>query len=108
MNACTFIPLLLVLLYAIPNTPKPQRTEMTSMREDIREGLRFVWNHQGTRRLTIMGLIFMFLSAPLQGLLPVFAQSVLKGGPGLFGLMLSAIGLGSILGAFLLSYIPSY
>ena len=75
---------------------------------DIREGLRFVWKHPGTRRLTIMGLIFMFLSAPLQGLLPVFAQSVLKGGPGLFGLMLSAIGMGSIIGAFVLSYIPSY
>jgi len=44
----------------------------------------------------------------LQGLLPVFAQSVLKGGPTLFGLMLSAIGLGSILGAFLLSWIPAY
>jgi predicted MFS family arabinose efflux permease len=50
----------------------------------------------------------MFLAAPLQGLLPIFAQSVLKGGPGLFGLMLSAIGLGSILGAFLLSCIPSF
>ncbi len=42
-----------------------------------------------------MGMIFMFLAAPLQGLLPVFAQSVLRGGPMLFGLMLSAIGLGS-------------
>jgi MFS family permease len=41
-------------------------------------------------------------------LLPVFAQSVLHGGPALFGLMLSAIGLGSILGAFLLSLIPAY
>jgi len=50
----------------------------------------------------------MFLAAPLQGLLPVFAQNVLKGGPTLFGLMLSAIGLGSILGAFLLACIPSY
>jgi MFS family permease len=108
LNACTFLPLLGVLLFFIPIIPKPPRTETTSMREDIREGLRFVWKNQGTRRLTIMGLIFMFLSAPLQGLLPVFAQSVLKGGPALFGLMLSAIGLGSILGAFALSYIPSY
>lgn len=72
------------------------------------EGLNFVWTSQGTRRLTIMGLSFMFLAAPLQGLLPVFARSVLKGGPGLFGFMLSAIGLGSILGAFVLSLIPTY
>ena len=32
----------------------------------------------------------------------------LHGGAGLFGLMLSAIGLGSIVGAFALSYIPVY
>jgi MFS family permease len=107
-NACTFLPLLIALLVAIPNTPAPSRPKTTSIYADIREGLKFVWTSPGTRRLTIMGALFMFLAAPLQGLLPVFAQSVLKGGPTLFGLMLSAIGLGSILGAFLLSCIPSY
>jgi MFS family permease len=108
LNACTFIPLLGVLWLIIPKPPNPQRPSATSVGADITEGLRFVWRHRGTRRLTIMGLIFMFLSAPLQGLLPVFAQGVLKGGPALFGLMLSAIGLGSIVGAFSLRYIPSY
>jgi MFS family permease len=107
-NACTFLPLLIALLLAIPNAPAPSRPKTVSIYDDIREGLKFVWTSPGTRRLTIMGVIFMFLAAPLQGLLPVFAQSVLKGGPGLFGLMLSAIGLGSILGAFLLSCVPSY
>src|SRR6266851_704211 len=107
-NACTFLPLLLALLAAIPSTPAPSRPEKASIYDDIREGLKFVWTTPGTRRLTIMGVLFMFLAAPLQGLLPVFAQSVLKGGPALFGLMLSAIGLGSILGAFLLTCIPPY
>ncbi|MGO8927334.1 MAG: MFS transporter [Limisphaerales bacterium] len=107
-NACTFLPLLIALLLAIPSTPAPQRPKTATMDDDIREGLKFVWTSPGTRRLTIMGVIFMFLAAPLQGLLPVFAQSVLKGGPALFGLMLSAIGLGSIIGAFLLSCIPAY
>jgi len=107
-NACTFLPLLIALLLAIPSAPAPSRPNTGSIYDDIREGLKFVWTSPGTRRLTIMGVIFMFLAAPLQGLLPVFAQSVLKGGPGLFGLMLSAIGLGSILGAFLLSCIPAY
>src|SRR5713226_3691745 len=107
-NACTFLPLLLALLVAIPNTPAPSRSKTVSIYDDILEGLKFVWTTPGTRRLTIMGVIFMFLAAPMQGLLPVFAQSVLKGGPTLFGLMLSAIGLGSILGAVGLSWIPSY
>src|SRR5882724_4893584 len=108
LNAITFLPLLIVLMFAIPNTPAPARSVNVSIASDIRAGLKFVWSSPGTRRLTIMSLIFMFLTAPLQGLLPVFAQSVLKGGPTLFGLMLSAIGLGSILGAFLLSAIPAY
>ncbi len=107
-NAGTFLPLLVALMVGIPSTPPPSRLQTTSIYDDIREGLKFVWTTPGTRRLTIMGLLFMFLAAPLQGLLPVFAQSVLKGGPALFGLMLSAIGVGSILGAFLLSCIPSY
>lgn len=107
-NAVTFLPLLFALWVAIPQLPSPSKTKETSISHDIREGLKFVWTHPGTRRLTIMSLTFMFLSAPLQGLLPVFAQSVLKGGPALFGFMLSAIGLGSIVGAFLLASIPAY
>lgn len=107
-NAFTFIPLLIALFYAIPHSSAPPKAKPTSISHDIREGLKFVWMHPGTRRLTIMSVTFMFLSAPVQGLLPVFAQSVLHGGPGLFGLMLAAIGLGSIIGAFVLSSIPSY
>jgi MFS family permease len=107
-NALTFLPLLIALAVAIPHTSAPPKTKSTSIPHEIREGLKFVWSHPGTRRLTIMSLIFMFFTAPVQGLLPVMAQSVLKGGPGLFGFMLSAIGLGSIIGAFLLSAIPSY
>jgi MFS family permease len=107
-NAFTFVPLLIALFVAIPHSSAPSKAKPTSISHDIREGLKFVWTHPGTRRLTIMSLIFMFLSAPVQGLLPVFAQSVLHGGPGMFGLMLAAIGLGSIIGAFVLSSIPSY
>jgi MFS family permease len=107
-NAVTFLPLLIVLVIAVPNIPAPPRARVGSVRHEIREGLKFVWTRPGTRRLTIMGLVFMFLAAPLQGLLPVFAQSVLRGGPLLFGLMLSAIGLGSIIGAFALSCLPAY
>jgi MFS family permease len=107
-NAFTFLPLLIALMVAIPRGATQPPSKTTSISHDIREGLKFVWTHPGTRRLTVMSLIFMFLSAPVQGLLPVFAQSVLHGGPGLFGFMLAAIGLGSIIGAFVLSSIPTY
>src|SRR5881397_481376 len=55
-NACTFLPLLIALLVAIPNTPVPSRAKPASIYDDIHEGLKFVWTTPGTRRLTIMGM----------------------------------------------------
>src|SRR5947209_911295 len=51
-NACTFLPLLLALLFAIPNSPTPSRSKTVSVYDDIREGLKFVWTSPGPRRLT--------------------------------------------------------
>src|SRR2546426_2188173 len=51
-NACTFLPLLIALLVAIPSTPAPSRPKAASIYDDIREGLKFVWTTPGTRRLT--------------------------------------------------------
>src|SRR5260370_3167069 len=53
-NACTFLPLLIALLVAVPNSPPPSRSKTASISDDIREGLKFVWTSPGTRRLTIM------------------------------------------------------
>src|SRR6267378_8456646 len=52
-NACSFLPLLIALLLAIPNAPAPSRPRAASISHDIREGLKFVWTTPGTRRLTI-------------------------------------------------------
>src|SRR5213594_2117235 len=42
-NACTFLPLLIALLVAIPSTPAPSRPKKASIYDDIHEGLKFVW-----------------------------------------------------------------
>src|SRR5664280_2948530 len=39
-NACTFLPLLIALLLAIPNAPAPPRAKQVSVYDDIREGLK--------------------------------------------------------------------
>ena len=41
-NACTFLPLLIALLLAIPNASAPSRSNSGSIYDDIREGLKFV------------------------------------------------------------------
>src|SRR5216683_1850802 len=47
-NACTFLPLLVALLVAVPNVPAPPRPKASSISNDIREGLKFVWTTPGT------------------------------------------------------------
>src|SRR5258707_2977266 len=46
-NACTFLPLLIALLVAVPNSPAPSRSKTSSISDDIREGLKFVWTSPG-------------------------------------------------------------
>jgi predicted MFS family arabinose efflux permease len=55
-----------------------------------------------------MLVIFMFLSAPLQGLLAVYVSTVMGGDSRLYGVMLGGIGAGALLGALAIGRVPSY
>ena len=107
INAVTFVPVLFAVSQLPAHQPPPQKNKMGIM-QDVTSGLRYVWRNRGTRRLAIMSSTFMFLSAPLQGLLAIFARQVLGGGSTLYGLMLGMIGLGSVVGAIAIGRIPSF
>jgi MFS family permease len=69
------------------------------------EGLRFVW-----RRKTVLGAMSLDLFAVLFGgataLLPAFTRDVLHAGPGVFGLLRTAPGVGAGLMALVLAFRP--
>ena len=69
----------------------------------LREGFRYAWHtpHVGTLLVTVaaMSLFGLSFNAVLQ---PVFAQTILGGGPGLLGVLFSAGGAGALFGAILL------
>jgi predicted MFS family arabinose efflux permease len=106
VNAATFL-LVIVALISLPPLAAPSVRVRRGIRHDLMAGLRFVVNHRGTRRLAIMAAVFAFLAAPIQGLLPVFAKDVVRGGPEAYGLMLGAIGLGAVTGALLVGHLPA-
>jgi len=68
----------------------------------FRAGLRYA---RASRPLHIVllraGLFFIFASSAWV-LLPLVARNLLQGGPGFYGILLGAVGAGSILGAFIL------
>lgn len=69
-----------------------------SMHENLREGVRFVWNDRLARALVGLVAVASVFGFPYAMLLPVFARDILHAGaPGL-GWLLSATGVGSLVG----------
>ncbi|MEU7563648.1 MFS transporter [Streptomyces eurythermus] len=65
-------------------------------------GRRFVWHAPGIRRVLLRTLLFVPGGAALWALLPVVANRSLRLGSGGYGLLLGAVGVGAVAGAFVL------
>ncbi len=67
--------------------------------QDMQEGLRFAFTDPVARVIMILGVVPPLLLIPSFGaLMPIFAADVFKSGPEGLGLLLSAVGVGGILG----------
>ncbi len=69
----------------------------------VRAAVRWATHERGPRRLIIGLFAFALCAAPVQGLLPSYADSVLHIGAHGYGLLLSCLGAGAIVGALTLS-----
>ena len=68
----------------------------------FREGWDFIKEHPITRAFLFMGWVLpLFIIPNFGALTPIYAKDVFSGGPETLGLLLSAIGIGGILGGFL-------
>lgn len=76
-----------------------------TIRGDMGDGLRYIWNHELLRALIIMTFIPLLFGFPMQSLMPVFNHDVLNGGPQDLGLLMSVMGAGAIVGSFILARI---
>jgi MFS family permease len=108
INAITFVPVFWALYRLPPDPVGRNRIKSRPLWSEIGTGLTIVRRHAGLRRLSLMLIAFMFLAAPLQGLLAVYVEQTLKGSPSLYGILLGAIGGGAFLGALTISRVPAY
>ena len=91
-------------LFLVPGTFRTEREVKTTLRFDIGEGLRFLWNQKILRTLAVMTGVFNFASSAAFAVLVLFAV-----GPasqmGLsevgFGLLLTTSALGAFVGSFI-------
>lgn len=90
-------------LLLVPGAFRPEREQKTTLRYDIGEGLRFLWNQTILRTLAVMTGVFNFASSAAFAVLVLFAvgpASQMKLSEVGFGLLLTTSALGAFVGSF--------
>lgn len=110
INVASFLGIVVVLaLVRMPRTARADtRTAGSALAQTggVRMALRWAVQEPGPRRLVLMVLSFSVLSAPVQGLLAPMADEVFRVGARGYGVLLSCLGAGAIMGALTLSRLP--
>lgn len=79
--------------------PKVKRADHAgSVKRSLAEGARYIWHHSTLRMQMLLALVPVLVAMPYISLMPVFAKDVLQVGPGGLGLLMSAPGVGAVLG----------
>ena len=85
-----------VMQLTIPPTARASGSD--SVMENLKEGAGYVWNHATLRTQMTLALVPVVVALPYVTLLPIFAQDVLGKGAGGFGVLMSAPGIGAVIG----------
>ena len=75
------------------------RHAVREIRQEIGEGLRFIGRTSPINQLMLLVVVFSVGSVPYLALMPVMARDVLGLGPGGYGGLLTAVGVGGLAGA---------
>ena len=93
----------IILSTSIRTDTKPEAEPRGSVASDIAQGVSYIWNKEVVRLLLVIGFMFVFLSAPLQSLLPVLIVEVYKLEAEALGLLVSMSGVGALVGTVVIA-----
>ena len=86
--------------YFIHFPPRRHARNTSSVAQNFAEGFRFVTRQKVTRTFVLMGFIPPLLLIPIfNALSPIYAKDVFHAGPSALGILVSAVGVGGVLGA---------
>jgi MFS family permease len=71
--------------------------------QKLKEGVQYLKGRRFMRSLLLLLAVVSFSNASLRTLAPIFAKNILHGGANTFGFLMSAAGVGAILGALFLT-----
>lgn len=86
---------------------RPGGLSLLSVREQIREGGRYVWEHGVLRLLLGIVVLHCALTMSFDSILPLFAKDNLNGSGAIYSSLVAAVGLGAIAGTLYLAGLRS-
>lgn len=104
LNALSFLAVIagLALMRLPPYTPRAQTTRVL---DDLKEGLNFIWGNRTVLMLVLTVVAPGLFGFPLNALIPIMAGDVLGLPAEGYGMLVSAIGLGALMGAITLAVV---
>ena len=90
-------------LLAMRNLRKSARRESRHLGAELREGWQYVSGSSAIRAVLLFLTLVSVVGMPYTVLMPIFASSILGGGPHTLGFLMAASGLGALAGAFTLA-----
>ena len=103
VNAVTYVPVIFALLWIRIDAHKPEHVGPTDYFGQLKEGIRYTWDHALIFQLILLTGVSNFFGRGLLELMPAFAALIFEGGSSVLAALMSAIGLGAITASLLLS-----
>ena len=72
--------------------------------DEVTAGMRYIWSHDTLAPLFTLALVTLLLGSSYQNLLPAFALNTLSVGSEGLGLMMTAVGVGALIGSLSMAY----
>jgi MFS family permease len=94
----------LIALMSMQNLHQPQQTRRdVTVISQFMEGWHYVFGFRPIRSLIVLVAFVALFGVPFSVLMPVFATVVFGGGPNTLGLLMTAVGVGALVGALWLA-----
>lgn len=106
INALSFVPVIWVLL-SMKIYAKPKPATSRKILPELKEGFAYLWGNKPIRLVLVMLAFVSLVTGPYMTLMPIFAKSVLGGGPKMLGFLVAAAGLGALIGALYIAAVKS-
>lgn len=102
LDAISYLAVAAALLWWRASTTQGDALPRERLAGAMRAGIRFALHSKPLRHTLTHALAFFICASAYWALLPLIAKDTLQGGPSLYGILLTALGIGAVSGAFLL------